>query len=432
MQPDRLILQPSRGKCTGPPQFEGRLGERRVYLVHRKRIIVQPACADTLINRLPLLFIRRNFHIVHRSLQKIRRIMDPECLRKDSIRLLLPLRHLIVKIGRPHSSSQSGRLPDSHTEDIGKLRQHADGLLRFPCHALPRYLPGSGIPEMLLRIIHRIPEAGRRGPFRQFLMELLSGSADRACETGRLLQQYHGFFCFLQRFDQERGTAQQLVCFRHGGAQKPRQAVQRIIPARLAAFHLQSHAVRVQGRHAGNHKRHHLGGQTGRHHTAVLILQIPVFLPFSVRVVLKEMVLPDPLFRLNVPFPAGKDAFFRLTVAVAVLLKQKRFPAFWIDGQIRLHQIQVIGPVVAPVALPVPGPVLTPGQIHDAGENTLPVRPLFHPFCQNFIQLSRCKLFCKKVLKRICRGRLHPFQNRHLSLRHRIGDFFDSQRIVSI
>ena len=367
MQEHAFALQPAGGEHPHPADFHAAILDGGRGFVHAQLAIVQIAFPDFpghLRRRFPVRRIA-GCQIAGRALQEQGKIPAPQGLypnarqavggdagRSIGVQKRFKIHRLIGKEGGhntladcqrpprpllqriPEQGKQFLQFPEGHACSFSRNAHFRLGAEAFPQirHSVPA---GKGIGFFPVRLCHGPQEDGG---FAQ------QGNA--------LLRRF-----ILDRVQQETRKPFQFQRFRHAAAKQAGQAVHGVVPARLAAVHFNAQAFAVQQGEFIHRQGEHFFKQRGKNG-----FPRPVFHPIGalgIKAGPRKLffacahgpVLPHFAVLQRVGFPAGAHRRRAVVVSVHRTAKQQFFPVFGPNGQIILHQIQVIIPMIAPIAL---------------------------------------------------------------------------------
>ena len=383
VEPDRLIFQPAAGKGTGTANLKAHIIQVFIDLVHVELLVVKSAFPDS-CGHGGLGFHRQGeLEPAYRTLQE-----EGQCFRHQ------PARHGAF-CGLSDILSTEGEIGGADAaakgNSTGDAVQH--GLLQHPKHSghvssLQLGLLAADAVSRTAAVI--LPAEAGLVPTGK---EVFLGSKD----TGNLLQQLshlgiHGdvTLLLLQGFNGEAEDPGQLAALRHGGAEQAGQAVEGVIPAGLAAFHLDAHTGCIQCGSLDGAEQNQLLHQGASGFAALGGLH-PFVGGARFTLLIQGVILPEASRRHLVTFGTGIDEYPGLKPAVVCLAQQQFLLLLRPDAEVALNQIQIVGPVVAPAAFAKGGVGLTVGSTDAAGGKGIHGLVVQAPVLSSHCQLTRGK-----------------------------------------
>ena len=165
---------------------------------------------------------------------------------------------------------------------------------------------------------------------------------------------------------EESEQALQLICFGKRRAKQSRQSIERIAPARLVSLHLDAHAQRIESSELEQAQRQELSKDrravefampVATAHEVGLVLppvnERSLFLILGNRSVLAHAAAI--FIHNNDVLPITGQDNGRTIEERDLPPKQKLIFLVRIDGEIGINQVEIVGPVVNPVAFAEPG-----------------------------------------------------------------------------
>mmetsp|Transcript_10738 Transcript_10738/g.15041 ORF Transcript_10738/g.15041 Transcript_10738/m.15041 type:complete len:1058 (+) Transcript_10738:183-3356(+) len=368
VHPDGLVLQPARREALDAAGGRVLCVQVLADLVHAEHLVLDARDGHAVVLRQLLLPALHHLEVAHGALQVHGQHRGRHALHRDvGAARVGAVQHRVGgglpgEVGGGGAVAQRLRPRDAHVHARQHGRQQRAQIGGRPGHLVAAegggeggavsLQSGAGLVPVVEVVQGAVVQGGQVGPDGLEQGVQLLGHRGVHAEPGRRVQVVQG--------------AVELESLGGGGAEERGQAVHGVQPAGLAALHLHAHALRVQHGELDRAQQQHLGGQ--RHLVALpgdapgglvaraalpgvagpvaggapgLLVHHGRHLP---RRVPQQHVLDAPGQHVH-----GRDERLHRVVPQHVRLHVGE------DRQVGADQVQVVGPVVAPVALPEGG-----------------------------------------------------------------------------
>ena len=348
--------------------------ERLGQLEHLQFGVVDAAGLGALINVGNLRLVRQHFHVAGRAFEELGQRLHLKCIARDAdLAIRLCGRHrlgaLVMEVtgreaivgGERPGDAVSGLLFHGAEQRDEIARGQRDGEAGESRHNFSAILFARGVGGVPVRVLSSLVLAGlrvrrqRRRQPRHELRELL-GERHRLAEPGEGR---------LHKAD----DTKHLVRLRHPRPDDARQAVHGVIPPRLAPFHFDTHAQRIQRGELEEPQDGELGNDGHGEHAAALrplpdttraarvrhVVRVRVDGVERVRTLHWEVVVAP---RCHCAVHADRATSERVTVRARLHdggahEKRHRFGVpqqllllVWKHGQVSIHEVQCVRPVL--------------------------------------------------------------------------------------